>query len=128
MITSKKEAIQIMLDGKILRDCNTYFQYRFNVHNECFEGKVHHKEEWGKLSDINRQIITGCEVYQEPKKKVKLYKYLVKHNTGFMVPSDCWYSNSFKYMYDGKSVSESSRDFVGNEAIKIQGQHIEVEV
>ena len=112
----KREAIQAMLDGKkvdhpMFEDKNDYLYYSHGRFTD-FEGVS---------VDLNLIANDGWEIRQEPKKKVKFYRYWI-HLAD--VSSSAWYSDcGLQYTSGG---IKKSRPLP--EHLKIHGAYIELEV
>jgi len=127
----KKEAIQAMLDGKILHWKGSRYVYRFNleINGMVFERAIKLGNglmgEW-EAFHVNSLGSAQCFTeYQEPKRKVKFYQYYSDAGEvlGILV-SDCGLICSTKR----KFATEKSDGSIERCGKKIQNAFVEIEV
>lgn len=122
-ITYKKEAIQAMLDGLIIIDAVGKL-YHFSTDDDEFRYKGNEKSKWVVLKEITNSLcFSPFQIYQEPKKKLKFYRYLDNESNKYEELRN-WYSDCGKCWQVGQIIESPPYELWR----KIHGAYIEVEV
>ena len=76
---TKVEAIKAMLNGKMIKHSSS------NT-NRIWKYKNNYFVKGGLITNTNEMVLDGYEIYETPKPRVKVWQWIIKHNTPNIPP------------------------------------------